>query len=134
MELKYGKTERHGLQDLKSKGEVQIARLLERNGIAYQYEYPMAVVDGGRTKIWYPDFRLPGYGLMIEYFGMNGDPSYDKRTDHKMKTYGRAGIEGLFLRSDDLKGDWPNRIMGQIEGILRQRLDRFHNRKYRGAQ
>jgi len=84
---------------LKSRGELQIARLLERNGIAYQYEYPLAVVDRGRVRLWYPDFRLPEYGLIIEYFGVNGDPGYDQRIRHKIETYRRAGIEGLFLRA-----------------------------------
>jgi len=42
----------------RSRGEEQIARFLERNGIAYQYEYPLAVIDQGKTRIYYPDFRL----------------------------------------------------------------------------
>jgi hypothetical protein len=47
----------------RSKPELQIARLLEQNSIAYKYEHPMAVVDRGKTKIWYPDFYLPEYGM-----------------------------------------------------------------------
>ena len=49
----------------KSWGEEQIARLLDRNRITYQYEYPVAVVDRGKTRIYYPDFRLPEYGLIL---------------------------------------------------------------------
>ena len=71
----------------KSWGENQIARLLERNRIAYQYEYPLAVVDRGKTRIYYPDFRLPEYGLVIEYFGVNGDSRYDERRRHKIEIY-----------------------------------------------
>ena len=112
----------------KSKPEIQIARLLERNSIAYKYEYPLAVIDQGKTKIWYPDFQLPEYGMIIEYFGMNGNSGYDKRTKHKMQVYENAGIEGLFLKSDSLKGDWPTTIMGQIEDVLKNRLERFYSR------
>jgi hypothetical protein len=112
----------------RSRGEEQIARLLEREGITYQYEQPAAVVDGAKTKIWYPDFRLPEYGLIIEYFGVNGDPGYDERTKHKLEVYKQNGIEGLFLTESDLKGDWPDRIMMQLEGILRGRLERFYKR------
>jgi len=101
---------------------------LERNRIAYKYEYPLAVIDQGKTKIWYPDFQLPEYGMIIEYFGINGDPGYNKRTKHKMAVYKKAGIEGLFLKSDCLKDDWPARIMGQIEDVLKNRLDRFYSR------
>ena len=119
---------------LKSRGELQIARLLERNGIAYQYEYPLAVIDRGRVRLWYPDFRLPEYGLIIEYFGVNGDPGYDQRIRHKIETYRRAGIEGLFLRSQDLRGDWPGRILGRIEAILKTRLQRFQKAASKARQ
>jgi hypothetical protein len=112
----------------KSRGEKQIMRLLERNGIAYEHEYPLAVIDRGKTKIWYPDFYLPEYGMFVEYFGIDGDPGYDERTRHKMEVYKKAGIEGLFLKSDSMKGDWPTRIIGQIEDILKNRLDKFYNR------
>jgi hypothetical protein len=71
----------------KSKAEVQIARMFERNNIAYRYEYPVAVVDRGRTRLWYPDFYLPDYAVIIEYFGVNGDTSYDNRTKHKIEVY-----------------------------------------------
>ena len=112
----------------KSWGEEQIARLLDRNGIAHQYEYPAAVVDRGKVRIYYPDFRLPEYGMIVEYFGMNGNSDYNKQTKHKIEVYKQAGIDGLFLTRDSLRGDWPNKIIGQVEDILKQRLDRFYNR------
>ena len=123
-------SEENAEQGYKSKAEVQIARLLDRNGVAYHYEYPVAVIDRGKTRIWYPDFYLSDYGLVIEYFGVNGDVGYDERTRHKREVYKRAGIEGLFLTNESLKGDWPTRIMGQIESILKKRLDRFYNREH----
>lgn len=113
----------------KSWGEEQIARLLDRNGIAYQYEYPLEVIDRGRVRLNYPDFRLPEYGLVIEYFGFNGDKNYDERTRHKMEVYKQAGVDALFLTRDSLRGDWPAKIMSQIEGILKNRLDEFYNRQ-----
>ena len=112
----------------KSKKEIQIARLLERNNIAFQYEYPLAVVDGGKTRIYYPDFRLPEYGVIIEYFGVNNDAGYDARTRHKLEVYKKMGIDGLFLTAKSFKGDWPDRLIGRIEGILRSRLDEFCSR------
>jgi|WetSurMetagenome_2_1015567.scaffolds.fasta_scaffold160257_2 hypothetical protein len=111
--------------ELKSRGEVQIARFLKKSGIAYQYEYPQALIDQGKTKIWYPDFRLPQLGMMVEYFGINGDPGYDSRTEHKIETYRREGIEGLFLKEKDLEGDWPAMILSKIEDIQKSRLDRI---------
>jgi hypothetical protein len=64
------------LRQFKSWGEEQIARLLDRNGIPYSYEHPLAVVDDGKVKIWYPDLTPPRYGLIIEYFGRTNDPGY----------------------------------------------------------
>jgi hypothetical protein len=115
----------------RSRGEEQIARLLNRHGIAYKHEHPTAVVDHGKTKIWYPDFYLPEYGVIIEYFGMNDDPGYRKRAEHKMQVYRETGIEGVFLTEESLRGDWPARITRQIEGILEERTDRFQRMKRR---
>ena len=117
----------------KSWGEEQIARLLDRNRITYHYEYPVAVVDEGKTRLYYPDFRLPEYGLIIEYFGVNGNPDYDARRRHKIEVYKEAGIDGLFLTRDSLRGDWPARIIGQIEKVLSNRLDNFHSCYHRAA-
>ena len=115
------------MEGFKSQGEEQIARLLDRNGIAYQYEYPLAVVDRGKVRIWYPDFQLSQYGMIIEYFGINGKKSYDEQARHKMAVYGQAGIEGLFLTEASFRGDWPGRILGQVEDILEKRLEDFRS-------
>jgi len=128
MKSDYGQSKRYEVQGRKSRGEVQIARLLERNRIKYKYEHPVAVVDRGKTRIWYPDFYLPEYAMIIEYFGVNGDSGYNERTKHKVNVYKQAGIEGVFLDESSLKGDWPNKIIGRVEDILKNRLDRFYNR------
>lgn len=125
-DYRYGRNKTE--KSFKSKGEVQIARLLERNRIVYEYEHPVAVVDRGKTKIWYADFTLPGYGLIIEYFGVNGNRAYDQQAKHKMKVYEENGIECLFLTENCFKGDWPGSIMGRIEDILKSRLERFCGR------
>jgi hypothetical protein len=70
--------------------------------------------------------------MIIEYFGMNGDPGYREQTEHKKDVYRQAGIEGAFLSEESLHGDWPGKILGQIESILLQRMERFHVR--RGAE
>lgn len=112
----------------KSRAEVQIAGLLDREGIAYRYEHPLAVIDRGKVRIWYPDFYLPDYGTIIEYFGVQGDAEYDRRTEHKMQVYRNTGIEGVFLNEEMLTRQWPTGIIRQIEDVLQQRLRRFHDR------
>ena len=113
----------------KSRKEIQIARFLERNDIAFQYEYPLAVVDRGKARIYYPDFRLPEYGMIIEYFGVNGNPTYNSQTRRKMAVYRQFGIDGIFLTEASFRGDWPGRILGQMEDILKGRLDKFYTRQ-----
>jgi hypothetical protein len=114
--------------EYKSRAEVQIANLLDRERIAYRYEHPLAVIDRGKVRIWYPDFYLPDYGMIIEYFGIRGDADYDRRTEHKMKVYRTTGIEGVFLNEQMLRTQWPTGVIRQIEDVLQQRLRRFHDR------
>jgi len=112
----------------RSRAEVRIAAVLDQEGIAYRYEHPLAVVDQGKTRIWYPDFYLPEYGMILEYFGVHGDVGYDRRTGHKMKVYETTGLEGVFLNEDMLRRHGPTGITRQIEGVLQQRLRRFYSR------
>jgi len=112
----------------RSRAEVRIAGLLDREGIAYRYEHPLAVVDQGKVRIWYPDFYLPEYGMILEYFGVNGDATYDSRTEHKMRVYETTGVEGVFLNEDSLSRHGPTGITRQIEDVLQQRLRRFYGR------
>lgn len=112
----------------RSRAEVRIAGLLDREGIAYRYEHPLAVADQGKARIGYPDFYLPEYGMIIEYFGINGDAEYDRRTEHKMRVYETTGVEGGFLNEDTLRRQGPTGITRQIEGVLQQRLRRFYSR------
>ena len=42
-----------------------------------------------------------------------------------MEVYKRACFDALFLTRDSLRGDWPARIMSQIESVLKNRLDRL---------
>ena len=116
----------------RSWGEEQIARLLDRNRIAFLYEHPLAVVDGGKTRIWYADFRLCGYGMLIEYCGRPDDPAYAAGMARKEAVYRVNGLTALMLTPEDLRGDWPGRILGRIEGVLTDRLKVF--RDYRRAE
>ena len=109
----------------KSWGETQIARLLERNRIRYFYEHPLAVIDGGKTRIWYPDFQLPDYGILIEYFGRENDPDYESGMRKKKAVYQANSLAALLLTPVAFKGNWPAKILGQIEDLLAKRLDSF---------
>lgn len=96
--------------------------------MTYQYEYPLAIIDRGQTRIWYPDFRLPDYGVIVEYFGMNGDSNYNDQIVHKMRVYREAGIEGIYLMESTMRGPWQEMVDERIEQILQGRLNQFQNR------
>jgi len=113
----------------KSKGEREIAGFLEERKIAYQYEYPLAVQDRGKTRIWYPDFKLPEYGMIMEYFGMNGDSSYNQQMAHKMKVYQDVGIDGIYLTELSLRGPWQEMVVERIEQSLEGKLRKIQRRR-----
>jgi len=112
-------------EKFKSEGEIQVARLLDRSGISYLYEHPLAVVDRGKVRIWYPDFQLVGYGILIEYCGRTGDPAYTAGVVRKQAVYKANGLTGIMLTPESLRGDWPGQILGEIEEVLTERLYRF---------
>lgn len=102
---------------------------LNRHQIGFHYEYPLALMDGDKLRIYYPDFTLPRHGLILEYFGMEGNPDYDIRSRHKLAAYRAAGIDGIYLNPESFRGDWPTRLWGQIEGHLAGRLDKFREHR-----
>lgn len=108
----------------KSKGEEQIANFLKSQNIWFQYEYPLAIKDKGQVRIWYPDFRLPKYGMIIEYFGVNGNAAYDEQIAHKIFTYKEAGVDGIYLLESSFSGNWQEQILEKIERSLE---DKLHN-------
>ena len=116
----------------KSKGERQIARVLDVCGIEYRYEHPLAVVDRGKVRIWYVDFLLPEYGIILECIGMRGINSYDRQLEHKKGVYAELGLPVLFLGPEAFAGYWPRRVMEGIEGILEERAQVFRSKMAEG--
>ena len=113
----------------KSKGEREIAEFLGEQEIDYQYEYPLAIVNMGKTKIWYPDFRLPEYGMIIEYFGMNGNSSYNDQMAYKIRAYNDAGIDGIYLVESTMRGPWQAMIIEKMEQVLEGKLRKIQRHR-----
>ena len=99
--------------------------MLDRYGIPHLYEHPVAVVDDGKTRIWYPDFQLGGYGILVEYCGKPDDPAYSEGMTRKQAVYAANGLTALMFTPDLFQGDWPTRMLDQIEGVLSDRLGSF---------
>lgn len=90
-----------------SQGERRIANWLAAQGIAYRYEPEMA---GGLT----PDFHLEGTDVVIEYWGLAGEPSYEERMLEKLEQYEAHGIEVVSL--------FPAHLH-EIEDVVERELD-----------
>ncbi len=66
---------------VKSFGEKLIANFLFEHGISYGYEWN----HWWGNRNYRPDFTLSGRKIVIEYFGLDGDPDYDVETDEKRR-------------------------------------------------
>jgi hypothetical protein len=115
----------------KSRGEGTIASYLEQQDIDFTYEKPIAVVDSGKTKIWYPDFYLDNYHILIEYLGMNHNPHNTRINEHKRKVYRHNRIDVVEIYPEDFKGDWQGIIDSGIYNTLENRLTDYISKSYR---
>ena len=97
-----------------------IERLLRRCGFVHRYEQPLAVAERGKVRLWYPDFTLPEYGVIIEYAGFNGE-QYEAGLRYKESVYEGLGMSAVFVYPDSFRGYWPARLLGEIEGIDKRR-------------
>jgi len=110
----------------KSEGERRIAGFLNRLGIPFEYEKPLAVVDAGKTKIWYPDFTLVDYGsILVEYFGIGGSEDYERRAQQKLKVYEANRLDVIPVYPQDFTRDWKGYLLSSVYGILEKRIEDF---------
>ena len=123
--MTYTGAEFNKYSSFKSRGDREIGKFLDGQNITYQYEYPLAIKDRDQVRIWYPDFRLPEYGTIIEYFGMNGDAAYNEQIAHKIFTYKEAGIDGIYLLESSFSGNWQEQIIDRIEQSLEGKLHKI---------
>ncbi len=88
-------------EKVRSKSEVIIADMLNREGIPYRYECPVNLKGYGMV---YPDFTVLNVKcrreIHWEHLGMMDDPAYVERALQKIATYEKNGIypgNGLIL-------------------------------------
>jgi len=77
--------------------------------------------DSDKPKIWYPDFFLPEFALHLEYFGINGNSDYDKRSRHKESVYKANGLDVISVYPGHFENDWQGYIAGDIKDVLDRR-------------
>jgi DNA helicase-4 len=77
-------------KEVKSRAEKRIADFLFEHDIPYRYEMPFSVGDGNVIR---PDFYIPTHKVVIEYYGLRGEASYELSIDYKRQYWNsRADI------------------------------------------
>ena len=118
-------------ENFKSAGERRIADVLNKYGIAFFYEHPMAVQDQqNKLRIWYPDFFLPEYGIYLEFNGFEGNPNYDNGIMIKNSAYKKNGIDIIGITPSIQNGQLGNYIINQIYRIQRKRFTDIKSKIY----
>ena len=108
----------------KSDGERRIGEYLTDTGIGFTYEKPVAVVDAGKTKVWYPDFYLDHH-IVIEYLGMNGNPKNALINEHKRKVYQENKLDVIEIYPEDFQRNWKDILNKGIYETLEGRLSDY---------
>lgn len=117
---------------VRSKSEVIIADLLNREGIPYRYEYPIMLKGIGKV---HPDFTVlhvkERKELYWEHLGMMDNADYAEKAVQKISTYAQNGIlpgEGLILTYETQRCPINQKqILLLIQHYLRQECDIFEN-------
>lgn len=112
----------------KSEGERRIAEFLEEARIDFVYEKPILIEDKGKQRIWYPDFWLPDYSIIIEYFGVVGEEAYDLAIKHKMKVYAQNHLNVIPVYPQTFEADWKDYVLRSIRKTLVHRVIDFEGK------
>jgi len=119
------------MDNYKSNGERAIAEVLTKYNIDFVYEYPLLIKDkkdndSEKLRIWYPDFWLPKYSIVIEYFGMDGTPGYDKKG--KLKAYRELDIDCISVKRSTIHKDLKSYLLITIKKLINDKVRHFENR------
>jgi len=107
---------------VQSKGEKLIADFLYEHHIGFDYDEQITLNSNeknakGHTKQWVrPDFYLTEFGVVIEYWGMEGTADYDKKMDWKKRVYKESKQKFISVTPEDLN---------KLDSIMRTKLSRI---------
>lgn len=120
-----GKVNQGDRNSYKSEGERKIADFLGCNNIRYLYEAPVLINSyDSKARIWYPDFYLPEFKTYIEYYGLAGNPEYDRGIKKKELSYKKSGVDVITLYPRMFRNNWREYIMQELESNI---LRRYHD-------
>jgi hypothetical protein len=119
--------------EYKSKGEETIAKILKKYNLDFVYEYPLLIKetkngDKEKLRIWYPDFWLPKYSIIIEYFGLINNSEYKKGKEVKVKAYKELDIDYIPVYPSTIQGDLKSYLLINIKKLINEKVRHFENR------
>ena len=115
----------------KSRGERKIAGFLKENDIKYQYESGVLIYQNkDQPRIWYPDFNLPEFSTYIEYYGMVGNPDYDRGIKVKETAYAQMGLYVIPVYPHMFSKNWQGYIMKEIKRTIQKKYNKFKSKPY----
>lgn len=83
--------------------ECFIANYLNTRGIEYRYEQPFLLKKKNEAVPLYPDFYLPAFDLLMEYWGLvEVTPEYQKEMRWKMALYHRNRVRLISIYPDNI--------------------------------
>ena len=106
----------------RSKGEITIAKFLNQYGLNFVYETDIYLQDKNKSYIWHPDFYLPEYHTIIEYFGMKGDKKYDQLTQRKKRIYSSNNYHLIPVYEKTLQRNYQAYIFKSIYNNQKNKL------------
>lgn len=93
---------------VQSIGEQEIANFLCDKDIDFNYDKQITFTFNepnkyGHKQEWVrPDFYLTEFAIIIEYWGMKGDPDYDDKKDWKERIYAESKTKYISIYKEDL--------------------------------
>lgn len=107
----------------KSYGELQIAKYLTFKKFNFTYEKQIKIIDkNNMERLWYPDFYLEDYDIIIEFFGKENDENYNNGTIIKKKTYYKNKYKIIPVYPKTMKGKWQQYLLIQIKKLKNRKL------------
>lgn len=124
--------------DYKSNGEREIAEILTKYNIDFEYEHPLLIAetkenDTEKLRIWYPDFWLPRYSIIIEYWGRS-DEAYKKGKTAKITAYKKLNIDYISVYPETLSKDLKSYLLINIKKLISAKVRHFDNRNKTGHE
>ncbi|MFQ5474672.1 MAG: hypothetical protein ACE5DM_02445 [Candidatus Nanoarchaeia archaeon] len=104
--------------------ERKIGDFLDSVGIKYVYENPQLIEQDYHGKkflrIFYPDFFLTEYGILLEFWGMHKNKEYAKGMEKKKQDYYYNWL--FVVNVYNLEGNWQQYILDKIKTVSEHRM------------